>query len=391
MSAQNIRPKSTSKKPSLLRKSSSTTDKNVLSMDISSEDTCNNTSNRSKNILVDYLKHRTCYDLVPTSSKLVVFDTGLVVKKAFFALVANGLRAAPLWSSQAQRFVGMLTITDFIMILVKFYKTGEPDCADKKMKEIEEYSIQAWRELMGKQYSSFVSIDAECSLYDGLQQLIKYKIHRLPIMDFNTGNPLYILTHKRILKFIKVCIDSQNDSDKKQQAEQNQENSDHKSSEQKNEVNSWKSIPIFQRILKDVKLGTYRNIAMMYEDQPLIKALEVFSQKRVSALPIIQRGTDKLVNVYSKFDVINLAAERSYNQLDINIGQALQYRTRQGRPERKMIVCGLHETIEEIANKVVKAEVHRIIVVDDSYRVIGIVSLSDLLAYMVRDDKSPKK
>lgn len=147
----------------------------------------------------------------------------------------------------------------------------------------------------------------------------------------------------------------------------------------------------FQRILKDVKLGTYRNIAMMYEDQPLIKALEVFSQKRVSALPIIQRGTDKLVNVYSKFDVINLAAERSYNQLDINIGQALQYRTRQGRPERKMIVCGLHETIEEIANKVVKAEVHRIIVVDDSYRVIGIVSLSDLLAYMVRDDKSPKK
>ena len=93
MSASSIRPKSSSKKTSLLRKSSSTTDQNVLSMEISSEaSTCNNTSNRSKNVLVDYLKHRTCYDLVPTSSKLVVFDTGLVVKKAFFALVANGLR-----------------------------------------------------------------------------------------------------------------------------------------------------------------------------------------------------------------------------------------------------------------------------------------------------------
>ena len=45
----------------------------------------------------------------------------------------------------------------------------------------------------------------------------------------------------------------------------------------------------------------------------------------------------------------------------------------------------MHETIEEIANKVVKAEVHRIIVVDDGFRVIGIVSLSDLLAYMVRE------
>merc|ERR1712066_532709 len=179
-----------------------------------------------------------------------------VVKKAFFALVANGLRAAPLWSSQAQRFVGMLTITDFIMILVKFYKTGD---TANKMKEIEEYTIQAWRELMGKQYSSFVSIDAECSLYDGLQQLIKYKIHRLPIMDFNTGNPLYILTHKRILKFIKVCIDSQNDKDTNQSVPHENQSS---------EVNSWKSIPIFQKVLSEAKLGTYHNIAMMYEDQP---------------------------------------------------------------------------------------------------------------------------
>ena len=44
------------------------------------------------NPLIRYLQERTCYDLVPTSSKLVVFDTGLVVKKAFFALVSNGLR-----------------------------------------------------------------------------------------------------------------------------------------------------------------------------------------------------------------------------------------------------------------------------------------------------------
>ena len=94
MNVKNLRPKKDSKKPSLIK------DKNVLSMDII-EDKVQKTSSskkssaqcsKSKNVLVDYLKHRTCYDLVPTSSKLVVFDTGLVVKKAFFALVANGLR-----------------------------------------------------------------------------------------------------------------------------------------------------------------------------------------------------------------------------------------------------------------------------------------------------------
>lgn len=30
------------------------------------------------------------------------------VKKAFFALVANSLRAAPLWDSNMQRFVGKM-------------------------------------------------------------------------------------------------------------------------------------------------------------------------------------------------------------------------------------------------------------------------------------------
>ena len=37
-----------------------------------------------------FIKNHRCYDLIPTSSKLVVFDTKLSVKKAFYALVANG-------------------------------------------------------------------------------------------------------------------------------------------------------------------------------------------------------------------------------------------------------------------------------------------------------------
>lgn len=41
-------------------------------------------------IFVKFFKFHKCYDLIPTSAKLVVFDTQLLVKKAFFALVHNG-------------------------------------------------------------------------------------------------------------------------------------------------------------------------------------------------------------------------------------------------------------------------------------------------------------
>ena len=78
--------------------------------------------------------------MIPTSAKLVVFDTELLVKKAFFALVYNGVRAAPLWDSKNQKFVGMLTITDFIRILQMYYKSPTAE-----MEELEEHKLATWR------------------------------------------------------------------------------------------------------------------------------------------------------------------------------------------------------------------------------------------------------
>lgn len=42
------------------------------------------------------------------SKDLCHCSLSLQVKKAFFALVANGVRAAPLWESKKQSFVGKL-------------------------------------------------------------------------------------------------------------------------------------------------------------------------------------------------------------------------------------------------------------------------------------------
>ena len=53
----------------------------------------------------------------------------LQVKKAFYALVYNCVRSAPLWDSAKQDFVGMLTISDFILILTHYYQSPQV-CTD---------------------------------------------------------------------------------------------------------------------------------------------------------------------------------------------------------------------------------------------------------------------
>ena len=152
-------------------------------------------------IYVKFFKFYRCYDLIPVSAKLVVFDTQLVVKKAFFALLSNGVRAAPLWDSQRQEFVGMLTITDFVNILRTYYKSPVV-----KMDELEEHKLETWRNVLKDEVRPLVSIGPDESVFNAIRTLIHNKVHRLPVIDPETGNVLYILTHKRILKYLFLYV-----------------------------------------------------------------------------------------------------------------------------------------------------------------------------------------
>uniref|UniRef100_A0A673NHF4 5'-AMP-activated protein kinase subunit gamma-1 n=1 Tax=Sinocyclocheilus rhinocerous TaxID=307959 RepID=A0A673NHF4_9TELE len=295
------------------------------------------------NVYTRFMKSHRCYDLVPTSSKLVVFDTSLQVKKAFFALVSNGVRAAPLWDSKKQCFVGMLTITDFINILHRYYKSPLV-----QIYELEEHKIETWREVyLQDSFKPLVSISPNASLYDAVSSLLKHKIHRLPVIDPLTGNTLYILTHKRILKFLKLFI------------------------------SEMPKPGFLSQTLEELNIGTFHSIAVVHSDTPLYAALGIFVDQRVSALPVVDEN-GHVVDIYSKFDVINLAAEKTYNNLDITVTKALQHRSQYFEG---VLTCRANETLEAIINRLV--EVHRLVIVDEQEVVKGIVSLSDILQALV--------
>ncbi|XP_070787017.1 5'-AMP-activated protein kinase subunit gamma-1 isoform X1 [Enoplosus armatus] len=301
-------------------------------------------------VYMNFMKSHCCYDAIPTSSKLVIFDTSLQVKKAFFALVANGLRAAPLWDSKLQRFVGMLTITDFINILHCYYKSPMV-----QMYELESHKIETWR---GDSFQNvclhssnhfLISISPEASLFDAIYSLLKYKIHRLPVIDPESGNVLHILTHKRILKFLHIF---------------------------------GEKVPkplLIRRQIQELGIGTFRNVATVQQTATLYNALSIFVERRVSALPVVD-AQGKVVALYSRFDVINLAAQKTYNNLDMTMQEAV---CRRGCFVEGVIKCYPDETLETIIDRIVKAEVHRLVLVDKADVVKGIISLSDLLQAMV--------
>lgn len=76
----------------------------------------------------------------------------------------------------------------------------------------------------------------------------------------------------------------------------------------------------------------------------------------------------------------NLAAEKTYNDLDVSLRKANEHRNAWFEGVQK---CNLDETLYVIMERIVRAEVHRLVIVNESDKVIGIISLSDILLYLV--------
>ncbi|XP_052648973.1 5'-AMP-activated protein kinase subunit gamma-3 isoform X2 [Harpia harpyja] len=296
-------------------------------------------------VYMHFMRSHCCYDAIPTSCKLVIFDTSLEIKKAFVALVANGVRAAPLWDSKTQSFVGMLTITDFINILHRYYRSPLV-----QIYEVEEHKIETWREVyLQGSFKPLVYISPSNSLFDAVYSLIKHKIHRLPVIEPISGNVLHILTHKRILKFLHIF---------------------------------GSTIPkprFLKKTVQELCVGTFRDVAVVPESAPIYTALEIFVDRRVSALPVVN-DAGQVVGLYSRFDVIHLAAQKTYNNLDISVREALRQRTvcLEG-----VLTCYPHETMEDIIDRIAKEQVHRLVLVDENQYPRGIISLSDILQALV--------
>uniref|UniRef100_G3QL54 Protein kinase AMP-activated non-catalytic subunit gamma 3 n=1 Tax=Gorilla gorilla gorilla TaxID=9595 RepID=G3QL54_GORGO len=296
-------------------------------------------------IYMRFMQEHTCYDAMATSSKLVIFDTMLEIKKAFFALVANGVRAAPLWDSKKQSFVGMLTITDFILVLHRYYRSPLV-----QIYEIEQHKIETWREIyLQGCFKPLVSISPNDSLFEAVYTLIKNRIHRLPVLEPVSGNVLHILTHKRLLKFLHI-------------------------------FGSLLPRPSFlYRTIQDLGIGTFRDLAVVLETAPILTALDIFVDRRVSALPVVNE-CGQVVGLYSRFDVIHLAAQQTYNHLDMSVGEALRQRT---LCLEGVLSCQPHESLGEVIDRIAREQVHRLVLVDETQHLLGVVSLSDILQALV--------
>ncbi|VDL61132.1 unnamed protein product [Hymenolepis diminuta] len=208
----------------------------------------------------------------------------------------------------------------------------------------------------------------EDSLYSALRLLAHCKLHRLPVFDdpmSGSGNPLFILTHRSLLAYLyKKQIDLPRPK-------------------------------YLQAPLKEAGVGTYKNLSLVLPSTKLVDALAFFENETVSVLPVVDSFSNRrLLDIFAKFDVITLILAGKHKKPDMTVQDVLDICKQihrgvipipEGQNKFDVEICQTTDTIQFALNKLMRTGYHRLILVDNhvNCRVEGVVSISDLLYYMV--------
>jgi 5'-AMP-activated protein kinase, regulatory gamma subunit len=188
-------------------------------------------------------------------------------------------------------------------------------------------------------------------LYEACRFMLKTRARRIPLVDIDdeTGREtvVCVITQYRILKFIAV-------------------NNEH-------------NTVLLKKPVRDIGLGSYTNLATARMTDTVLSAVHLMVKHNISCIPIIDRQ-GHVLNVFEAVDIIPCIKGGAYEDLHNTIGDALCK-----RPDDSpgIYSCSPDDRLDSIFDTLRKSRVHRLIVVDDENKLLGVISLSDILKYVL--------
>ncbi|KAI8960555.1 CBS-domain-containing protein [Daldinia sp. FL1419] len=298
--------------------------------------------------LRNFLRVRTSYDVLPLSFRLIVLDNDLLIKKSLDILIQNGIVSAPLWDSQQSRFAGLLTATDYINLIQYYCQFPE------HIEDVEKFRLSSLRDIekaIGVLPLETVSVHPSRPLYEACSRMLKSRARRIPLVDIDHETEretvVSVITQYRILKFIAV--------------------------------NTEQHTMLLKQTVREIGLGTYSNLATAKMTDSVLEVINLMVVHNISAVPIIDKN-NVVLNVFEAVDVIPCIKGGAYDELKSTVGEAL---TKRPEDFQGIYTCQEDDRLDSIFVTLRQSRVHRLVVIDDNWHLKGIISLSDILKYVL--------
>lgn len=294
-----------------------------------------------------FLKSKTSYDVLPVSYRLIVLDTSLLVKKSLNVLLQNNIVSAPLWDAKTSRFAGLLTSSDFINVIQYYF--SNPD----KFELVDKLQLDGLKDMeraIGVEPPDTASIHPSRPLFEACVRMMDATSRRIPLIDQDEETHreivVSVLTQYRILKFVAL---------------------------------NCRETHFLKRPISELNIITKENVASCRMTTPVIDVIQLLSQGNVASIPIVD-DDGYLINVYEAVDVLGLIKGGIYNDLSLSVGEALM---RRSDDFEGVYTCTERDKLSTIMDNIRKSRVHRFFVADDNGKLVGVLTLSDILKYIL--------
>ncbi len=108
----------------------------------------------------------------------------------------------------------------------------------------------------------------------------------------------------------------------------------------------------------------------------------MFREHKVSAIPIVNKE-GIVIDVFSRYDIVYLIRAEEDNPdnyaLDFTVNDALRM-----KPKIPVFTCMKTETFEKVLRHLAGTRIHRLVCVDESGIICGVVSISDIFGFFLK-------
>lgn len=180
--------------------------------------------------------------------------------------------------------------------------------------------------------------------------MLKTRARRIPLVDVDdeTGREMVVsvITQYRILKFIAVNVTE---------------------------------TEMLKKSVSEIGLGKYGDLQTASMDTPVIDVIHMMVKYSISSVPIVDESR-RVLNVFEAVDVISILKGGAYDELTTSVGEALSKRA---EDFAGIYTCSEEDRLDSIFDTIRKSRVHRLVVIDDENKLKGVISLSDILQYVL--------
>eukprot|EP01101_Sappina_pedata_P008616 TRINITY_DN4807_c0_g1_i1.p1 TRINITY_DN4807_c0_g1~~TRINITY_DN4807_c0_g1_i1.p1 ORF type:complete len:460 (+),score=132.83 TRINITY_DN4807_c0_g1_i1:26-1381(+) len=297
--------------------------------------------------IAEFFSNHTCFDLMPTSGKVVAISTKLSLRVAIKALLENDIKGVSVVDQKTFEFCGMFTVSDCVHVFSYFFE----NTPEASITEFFEQTIESLRGLVPAGHSSPIFGQPDNTLLEACKMLIDNRIHRVPIIDPETNNLLQIVNTDQLLRFLIFNIPTKRRS-------------------------------FLQKTIGELGIGSFgSNTPRVSPHTSFREVLELLFPYQTPGVMILNPdGT--LYELYSKNDLLNLA---SFNKLSEIPNKPISEIIEMGMFDRvkEKCICKMSDTFQSTVEQILSTKKRRSIIVDGENKVIGLVTMWDILHFLI--------